>query len=667
MGVIRGRILYLPNLNKIKQFACALIMLQILVSAPAFAVDAKLYEIDLLRADLACSRNKNSTNYKKTKQKLQKMIVQNNIDYSTEGRLADVERLIKEQKYNSAIYELNELVSARAELPRCYELIGDILLKSGSNTKKASEYYKLSMQADPKWASSAYKLSKLYFQENKNIIGIEFLRQTVERTNDRRLLKEIENLVQNKITPINKLEASNLYEILGIIYSKINKKIDSYMAFEKSLQLNPEDLYLRYYLGDLFYTDNENRSAIVVYDSILREKPSESQIRASKAKSLLREGQINAADREMQVILTQYPESNQAKYGIYKIFEKRLEPEEILAKVNSGIKNYRATKDDCYAFAQFLNSIGDKRGAQKFIACAQKIEQQEEKKRQQELVKQAKTLEQTQNTKQAKPIKQSRKPQIKLKDKKTRENKESKETKENKALQSAQKQQNAPKIDRNDTILKQYLAIEPKTAQTYLAIANTYKTRKELDKAIYYYKEALNLEPTDSDLNYYLGLAYLESNKIQEARIYLSKSLNYNNQNLKSAKLLVFINQRLITNILNNAYAKYEKKDYIGALEILDNGIKEFPQNAQLYYYRAIIYDAMKRNAAQIIDLQKSIQLDPTHYMSYYQLGKAYEKVGDERSALIQYERFLSIEPEDQKGLIEEIQKKVLELGAKYY
>ena len=52
--------------------------------------------------------------------------------------------------------------------------------------------------------------------------------------------------------------------------------------------------------------------------------------------------------------------------------------------------------------------------------------------------------------------------------------------------------------------------------------------------------------------------------------------------------------------------------------------------------------------------------------MAYYQLGMAYEKINDEKNALVAYEKFLSIEP-DEKELITEIQQKVLTLGAKYY
>ena len=74
----------------------------------------------------------------------------------------------------------------------------------------------------------------------------------------------------------------------------------------------------------------------------------------------------------------------------------------------------------------------------------------------------------------------------------------------------------------------------------------------------------------------------------------------------------------------------------------------------------------MNRNGAAVIDLQKAIELDPAYYMAYYQLGVSYEKIKDERSALVAYEKFLSMEP-DEKELVDEIQEKVVKLGEKYY
>ena len=107
-----GKILEIEFLNirgcNIKKLFVLFILFQISTSLSAFAQTPKSYEYDLIRAELSVLKDKNSPQYKKTKQKLERYISQNKIDYSTQARIEDVERLIQEQKYNSAIYELND-------------------------------------------------------------------------------------------------------------------------------------------------------------------------------------------------------------------------------------------------------------------------------------------------------------------------------------------------------------------------------------------------------------------------------------------------------------------------------------------------------------------------------------------------------------------------------
>lgn len=607
------------------------------------AQNSKLNEIDSIRAELACYKDKNSQEYIKTKQRLGKLIVQNKINYSIQSRFADIQRLIEEKKYNSAIYELNDLIDNNVEVAKCYEILGDICLKTSKDVKSAAKYYKTSMDNNNEYAH--LKLAKLYLIEQKNPLGIEHLRQIVETTNDASILLNIEDFIQNKVTPSNRLEANNFYEILGQIYMRLNRKQESYSAFDKALQLNPRDVYLQYYFGDMLYTDNQNTGALVVYDSILKDNPFESQIRASKAKTLIREGNLLSANKEFLTILQQYPNSNQAKYGIFKIFENRLSADKILEKIYANVPDYKITKEDYVKFVRFLKEIGDYNGAQIFNSYIKQMEHDEQKslKAQQ---KEEKQLQKQQNQSQNEQVQKIQK-------------------KEKPAKKSVSKTP-AKQVDKYREAIENYLNIENKDVSTYIAIANTYKLMQEPQNALKYYFEALQLSPQNSDIFYSIGLTYLELNEIETAKKYLENSIALNKENTKAINLLSFVNQKIVTQTINSAYSDFENKQYINAFETLNSGIKEYPNNAQLYYYRALVCDAIGRNAAQIIDLQKAIELDPAYYMSYYQLGLAYEKVKDERSALVAYERFLSVEP-DEKELIKEVQKKVLTLGAKYY
>ena len=63
-----------------------------------------------------------------------------------------------------------------------------------------------------------------------------------------------------------------MYEVLGEIYVRQNRRKEAFDAFNTALKLNPSDLYLKYYLGDLYYMVGEARNASVVYDAILTER-----------------------------------------------------------------------------------------------------------------------------------------------------------------------------------------------------------------------------------------------------------------------------------------------------------------------------------------------------------------------------------------------------------
>ena len=688
---------------------------------PLSYADERLNEIDTIRAELSCISDKNSPYYIKTKQKLEKLIIKNKLNYTDEARLHDALRLIQEQKYNSAIYELNELINNAYQISKCNELLGDISQKLSYPAKKTAHYYKLALQYDRINIDATYKLAKLYLKEKKNILAIENLKQVVNSTQDCNLLKEIEDLISNKIMPQNRYETNNLYEILAEIYLKLGQKEQALEAYSKAIQVNTKDIFLKYYLSGLLYESNNDNHALVLLDSILSQNPDDTQIKTIKAKILAKKGDIAGAEEQYREILNIYPTSKQAKYGIYKLYENRINPEEIIKRVYYKKQNYNPNLKDIVVFADFLEEMEDLRGAQDFRNYAKNIQETERKKallKQEELKKaqEAKILKEQENKKleQEKSLKQKiqtkqkikketqPKQQIqqeklenqkaqqeaqtkqkaqqealkkqqalekeKIKQAKTKKEKELKEY-EKRAIEYERKKaiaKNPKKYQELKATADKFLSANPMTSQNYIAAANTYKQMGEPTSALLYYKEAMKLDPTNSDIYYNLGLTYFELNSEQSAKANLIKAINLDSDNTKAKNLLAFVNQKIITKAINEAYSYYEKKEYVKAFETLEKELKNYPQNSQLYYYRGLIYQAMNRNSAAISDFQKATEYDPSNYMSYYQLGKTYEKIGEERDALVAYEKFLSTEP-DEKELVSEIEKKVITLGEKYY
>lgn len=703
------------------------ILFNLLLSC-SYAIN-NIEEIDLLMADLACQNDKNSQNYINTKKKLQKLILNSNIDYSADARIKNSQRLIKEKKYNAAIYELKDLIQNKIQISKSNELLGDICIETNESLSKAVKYYKKALAADNSNISAAFKLAKIYLKANKNTIAIAYLKQVVELSQDTAYFSQIEDIILNKITPQNHFEANNLYETLGILYLKSNRNIDGYRALTKALESNSSDIYLRYQFANILYNNNENQNALILFNSILEENPYDTQIKVSKAKTLYKLGNLESAYREYLDILQNYPDSNQAKYGIYQIFKDKLTPEKIISKFHNDNPIYSTTLEEIEDFIRFLNSIKDNESAKIFnnyliqlkneeenyknyngqkgsreeklnieLQKAQQIElaEAEEKtdiveKTVEEKIAKEKTVEENNVSEKKEEVilkaqeekrekleleNLEKKKQIALEDELQQkrleekrqieriENRKKNDTKE--AENELIKAKNNKEYNQYKKTIDNYLTIKPYTINTYIAIANTYKQAKMPYNAIKYYNEAKKLEPLNSDIYYNIGLTYMELNRLNDSKEVLEHALNLDSENKKAQTLLSFVNQKIATSIINKAYTNFQNNKLVESYTILDKGIKDIPNNAQLYYYRALVTDKMNRNAASIIDLQKSIELDPTYYMAYYNLGKVYEKIKDYKSALVAYERFLSIEP-DEKELVDEIQKKVITLGQKYY
>ena len=697
--------------KKLTRLGCISLFLALTIFNSVAFCDEKLNEIDTIRAELSCISDKNSPYYIKTKQKLDKLIAKYKLNYSDEARFQDAQRLIQEQKYNSAIYELNELINNAYQISKCNEFLGDISQKSSYPAKKTAHYYKLALQYDKNNTDAMYKLAKLYLKEKKNILAIEHLSQIVTLTQDCKLLEEIEEIICNKIMPQNRYEANNLYEILSAIYLKLGQKEQAFEAMSKAIQINPKDIFLKYYLSGFLYENNENDHALALLNSILEQNPDDTQIKTIKAKILAKAGDITNANKEYREILNIYPTSKQAKYGIYEIYKNSLDPKSIIKRVYYKKQNYEPNLKDIYKFADFLEEMEDLAGAQNFREYASNIQ---EKERQQALLKQEE-LRKAQELKLAKKqelkrlqeekrLKQEAQAKLKaqqeaqakqkaqqeaqaklkaqqeaLKKQQSDEKQKIKQAKLKKEKEQKEYEKRAIEYERKKAIAKnpkkyqelkatadKYLSMVPMTSQNYIAAANTYKQMGEPTSALNLYKEAMKLDPTNSDIYYNLGLTYFELNSAQSAKANLIKAINLDSENTKAKNLLAFVNQKIITNSINTAYAYYEKKEYVKAFETLEKEIKNYPQNSQLYYYRGLVYMAMDRNSAAVSDFLKAIEFDPSNYMAYYQLGKTYEKIGEERQALVAYEKFLSIEP-DEKDLVNEIEKKVIALGAKYY
>jgi tetratricopeptide (TPR) repeat protein len=96
-----------------------------------------------------------------------------------------------------------------------------------------------------------------------------------------------------------------------------------------------------------------------------------------------------------------------------------------------------------------------------------------------------------------------------------------------------------------------------------------------------------------------------------------------------------------------NGNAKYQLKDYSGAVKDLDKAIELNPNFKQAYHTRAICFGELKKYDKALLDFNKAIELDPNFKNAY--LNRAYYvKVSarDFTGAIEDYNKFIELNKE---------------------
>jgi len=83
------------------------------------------------------------------------------------------------------------------------------------------------------------------------------------------------------------------------------------------------------------------------------------------------------------------------------------------------------------------------------------------------------------------------------------------------------------------------------------------------------------------------------------------------------------------------------------AKEILSKGIEAFPQSANLYNLRGVVYFKLKEYKAAEKDFTESLKNDSTSYKPYYNRGKVKSETNRDKEAIEDYDRALSLKKDE--------------------
>lgn len=110
-------------------------------------------------------------------------------------------------------------------------------------------------------------------------------------------------------------------------------------------------------------------------------------------------------------------------------------------------------------------------------------------------------------------------------------------------------------------------------------------------------------------------------------------------------KYNIKVNEIRATNSMYTAKAKFESRDYKGAIEDFDKIISLDPKYTVAYAYRGHSKVNIEDYAAAIEDFDKAVELNPKFDAAYVDRGRAKSLSGDYRGAIVDFTKAIEISP----------------------
>ena len=536
------------------------------------------------------------------KENLNQCLKVTSFDKTSSARYKKAEELRAMGNFSAAAYEFfeasqNEIISAQANIQ-----IAD-LMKLLGNEVRSADYYKMALDLKPndsllrmKYARTLDKLGRYDDAVAQYNAALAYSKGDME------ILYALERIYLKKLA--QSPSDAELHANIGAIKQAQGELETALSYYGKAEQLNPTNINTRLNVGTLFQQKKDYIKALKSYDSVLTLYPDNVQANLYKAQALSEMGNKKESLELYKKVLSLDPANSIAKTEIVSVMQDALSPDEFIAYIGDKAESDKTMQAILYDYAFKLHKDNKLNEAIKAYNLAIKTNPANVDA----YVNSAICYAAKNDYKNAVNILEIAKSKF--------------PTNNNvlKALQDVQKDSlsielaNAAKSFENKdykTAIQQYLAINPATEDSLLGIAASYQSLENYDKAIEFYKKAMQISPKNAEIPYYIGYLYSEQQKWSEAEAYIKKSLALNPES-EAKKLLPYVIQNITLAQYNDAVELFEKNQFESALSKFNEVLKKESNNDFAYYYRGLIYDELKKYNLAIEDYKKFISIHTT-------------------------------------------------------
>ncbi len=554
-----------------------------------------------------------------------------------QSRFQKAKELRENGNFAEAGYEFAQTLTDPILRKSALEQLADIMKILG-NDPKAADYYQKAVAMDDTNPGLRLKYARVLDRLGQNDFAVQEYNFALSKCNDDpEILFALERIYRQKLqqTPNDAEVMANL----GAILQKQNKFDEALQYYSQSAQLNPSNVTTRINVGTLYQQKKNYDAAIAAYDTVLTLYPDNKDANLFKAQCLAAKGATQDAIAQYKRVLSMDPTNQDIKNQIVELLKTTMSPSDMLVYLQKDLMTDSGALDTMYVYAIELHKQKKYDDAILFYQEVLKSRVNNPEiyvnlsicYRQKNDIKQA--LQVLQNAKNRFPT--------------------NKQIIDN--IASLQEEESSTKIEEayeyyknNDfqKALASYGAIQPATFDSLSGVAICYKSLNDNDKAIEYYKKAFDLESTNSDVAYYIGVLYSEKEDWANAKLYLKKALSINKENTRAQDLYQTVVEQANIKLMDIAIGYYEKADYVNALRLINQILTDDSKNAYAYYYRGLISDEQKKYAIALADYKRAIQYSSELTVIYYLMALDYDALMQYKNALLNYKKYVSLTPE---------------------
>ena len=550
------------------------------------------------------------------------------------------QRLQAEGNFGAAAYEYTQALGDKSLQKDSFEQIGNIMNTLG-NKPKAVEYYKKAVAVAPSDLDLRLTYAKALDETNEPKQALkEYSYILGKATSDNKeALHTLEHAFISKMNEDPK--NANLNANLAAVLQKEGRFDEALSYYKQAEALDPSNINTRINVGTLYQQKGDYRTAIKAYESVLILYPDNVNANLYRAQCYEKLGDDKIAHEGYKKVLSIDPENSVIKSQMIETVKKAMpvqqfvdyiktnysqsNPGDIIYDYAIELHKAKKTEDAIYLYKEALKLIPEKNQAQVYVNLALAMAQNKE-------YDEAVTTLKSAHEKF--PV-----------DKEISKNlKNIAEMKLNSLMDNAAQLYTEKKYKEAAAV---YLSIIPQNVNSMIGAASCFQELGETDKAIEYYKKALELKPLDSDIAYYIAALYGEKEDYANAKEYLGKSIAFNKNNKQAVEYLHSIEEMDRGNMLNDAISKYEAQKYDESLQDLNTLLSKDDKNAYALYYRGMIYDTKEKRKEAIKDFEKAYSLNKEFKICPYMIASNYDALNNTKEAVKYYEMYANSDVED--------------------